>query len=72
MKYKVVIDKNFSLGKLKYSIVIPVYNQEKIIIKNISSIINNTHKNYEIIIINDFSSDKTWPNIHILNILFVH
>ena len=59
MKYKLLLDKKFSEGNLKYSIVIPVYNQEKIIIKNISSIIKNTINNYEIILINDFSSDKT-------------
>ncbi len=59
MQYKLVLDRIYNKGDLKYSIVIPVYNQEKIIIKNISSLIENTLGNYEIILINDFSSDQT-------------
>ena len=59
MKYKIVLDKIYEENKVKYTIVIPVFNQEKIIIKNINSIISNTLGQYEIIIINDYSNDKT-------------
>ena len=59
MKYKIVLDKIYEDNKVNYTIVIPVFNQEKIIIKNINSIIRNTLGDYEIIIINDFSNDKT-------------
>ena len=59
MKHKIILDKIYEDNKVKYTIVIPVFNQEKIIIKNIISIIRNTLGEYEIIIINDFSSDKT-------------
>ena len=39
------------------SILLPVYNDEKFIFKSVSSILNNTYKNFELIIINDGSTD---------------
>jgi glycosyltransferase involved in cell wall biosynthesis len=42
-----------------YSIVIPVFNQEDIIIDNLKSIIHNTINNFEIIIILDYCFDNT-------------
>ena len=44
---------------VEYSITIPVYNQEQIIVENIKSIIFNTLNNFEIIIILDFCFDNT-------------
>lgn len=41
------------------TIVIPVYNVEKYIDRCIKSIINQTYKNYEIILINDGSTDNS-------------
>ena len=41
------------------SIVIPTYNKEKIIMKSIRSIQNQSFKNIEIIIIDDYSNDNT-------------
>ncbi len=41
------------------SVVIPVYNNEKIIIRTIRSIQNQNMKNIEIILVNDFSNDNT-------------
>lgn len=41
------------------SIIIPVYNSEKYINKCINSIINQSYKNIEIILINDGSTDKS-------------
>ncbi len=43
----------------KISIIIPVYNGEQFLCRCIDSIINQTYKNYEIIIINDGSTDRT-------------
>ena len=43
----------------KVSIILPVYNSEKTIEETIKSIINQTYKNIELIIINDGSNDKT-------------
>lgn len=44
---------------MKISVVIPVYNAEKTIERLLNSIRNQSYKNYEIIIINDGSTDKT-------------
>ena len=41
------------------SIIINVYNGEKYIKKCLDSVINQTYKNLEILIINDGSTDKT-------------
>ena len=45
--------------KPKLSIVIPIYNKENIIKRAICSIQNQNMTNFEIILINDFSSDNT-------------
>lgn len=43
----------------KISIIVPCYNSEKYLHRCIESIINQTYKNIEIILINDGSTDKT-------------
>lgn len=44
---------------MKISVIIPAYNAEKTIERLLNSIISQTYKNYEVIIINDGSTDKT-------------
>ena len=44
---------------MKYSIIVPAYNTEKYIDKCLKSIFSNTYKNFEVIIVNDGSTDKT-------------
>lgn len=44
---------------MKISIIIPVYNAEKTIERLIKTIQSQTYKNYELILINDGSTDKT-------------
>ena len=45
--------------KKKISILMTVYNSEKYVSKSIQSILNQTYKNFEFIIVDDFSNDKT-------------
>ena len=50
-------------SKFNLSIVVPVYNAEKFIIKNLiklQKIIEKIEKNFEIIIVNDGSNDSTY------------
>lgn len=44
---------------LGISIIIPVYNVEKYLVQCLESIINQTYKNFEVIIINDGSTDNS-------------
>ena len=44
---------------IKLSIIMSCYNAEKFLDKSIQSIIEQTYKNFEFIIINDGSTDKT-------------
>ena len=69
MNYRVNLDKIYENINIKFTIVVPVYNQEKLIIQNINSIINNTLGDFEIIIINDYSNDRT---LELLNNFFVN
>lgn len=45
------------------SVIIPAYNHEKYVQETIKSIINQTYKNIELIIIDDGSDDNTWQKI---------
>lgn len=46
-------------SKIKVSIVVPVYNVEPFIVQCFNSLINQTLKEIEIILINDFSTDRS-------------
>ena len=47
------------MNKDKVSVIIPTYNREKSIVKSIESVLNQTYKNIEVIVIDDASIDKT-------------
>ena len=54
---------NSSSQTPKVSIILPARNEEKFIGKCLESFVNQDYKNYEIIAIDDSSSDKTWQII---------
>lgn len=49
--------------KKNISVIIPCYNTEKYIDKCLNSILNQTYKDLEIILVDDKSSDNTWKII---------
>jgi len=71
------IIRNHNLNKTKITVLIPLYNYEKFIIKTINSVLSNNFDGVEILIINDNSTDnslnlvlpflKTKNNITIIN-----
>ena len=44
---------------IKVSVIMPAYNAEKFIAKSIESVLNQTYKNIEFVIVNDGSTDST-------------
>ena len=45
--------------KIKVSVIVPVYNVEKFIDKCLNSLVNQTLKEIEIIVVNDGSPDNS-------------
>lgn len=44
---------------IKYSFIVPVYNTKKYLKKCLDSLVNQTYKDFEIIVVNDGSTDKS-------------
>lgn len=42
------------------SVIVPMYNAGRFIKKCVESILNQTYRNFELLIINDGSTDKSW------------
>ena len=49
----------FDTAKPKVSVVIPAFNEEKYIYKTLSAIVSQSYKHYEVIIVNNNSTDAT-------------
>ena len=47
------------MDKVKISIIVPVYNVEKYLEECVESILNQTFQNFELILIDDGSTDDT-------------
>ena len=53
------IEIKYKMNTQKISVIIPNYNNEKHIKKTVLSILNNTYKNLEVIVIDDCSTDQS-------------
>ena len=53
------MEKTFGGIRLKFSVLIPVYNTEKYLEECLQSILNQTYQDFEIIIVDDGSSDSS-------------
>lgn len=51
------------MNKSLVSVIIPAYNHENYVQETIKSIINQTYKNIELIVLDDGSKDNTWEKI---------
>lgn len=54
-------------SKFKISIICPTYNSEKTIVETIESMLNQTYQNFEILIIDDCSTDNTLKIVEEIN-----
>ena len=57
-KHKYIENKNFNEPLV--SVIMPVYNAEEFLDKSVSSVINQTYKNLEILLIDDCSTDNSY------------
>ncbi len=48
------------MNKTLISIIIPLYNREKLIVKTLKSILAQTYTNWECIVVDDGSTDNSW------------
>lgn len=46
------------------SIVIPVYNREKLITETLESALSQTYPNFEVVVVDNQSTDNTWAILH--------
>ena len=58
--YKLFENPSLDTDKIKFSIIIPAYNAEQFIDTTLNSVFNQTYKNYEIIVVDDCSTDNTY------------
>jgi glycosyltransferase involved in cell wall biosynthesis len=59
LKTEIIEEDNKDLISEKVLVIIPAYNSEKTIIQSINSILNQSHNNVEVVVVDDFSQDQT-------------
>ena len=52
------------LSNIKVSVITPTYNDEKYIKDTLSSILNQTHSNFEVLVVDDCSTDRSFAVIN--------
>ena len=62
-----VLKKNRKIMTPFFSVVIPLFNKEHFIEKTIQSVLNQTLQDFEIIIINDGSTDASLEKVELIN-----
>ena len=51
------------------SVILPVFNDEKNILRSIESILNQTYKNLELLVLDDGSTDNTYEILKSVKII---
>lgn len=58
--YKVFENPSLKQKEITFSIIIPAYNSQQFIETTLSSVFNQTYKKYEVIVVDDCSTDNTY------------
>lgn len=62
-----MISKADTLDVISFSVIIPLYNKEKSIVSTIESVLNQSYPNFELLIINDGSTDNSLKVVQSFN-----
>ena len=52
---------------VQFSVVIPLYNKEAYVAKTLNSVVGQTYQNFEIIVVNDCSTDKSLDVVQVID-----
>ena len=55
-----VTQEDLKMKNYLVSVILPVFNDEKNILRSIESILNQTYKNLELLVLDDGSTDNTY------------